>query len=541
MSMYASTGGMIDVINVLVSHGADARFVNKKEKTSLVLACENKQWYAAILLYQHIIEAEADMPADKRSNNGEAFQIALRLHGVSYLQYVAKNDQDAYDTLVSKVLLSDACTYGYDLVVKQHALNPNDDQSFIVDAVKIACCNNRSVVLHAFMPHLTNNSVSELITHAYLHSQYKFAHKLFELSRDYSTLLCPGISVSDVCKAKQLDLVEVLIKHGKDVNKAADELGYHLKYVPEDAHTLLQVWNSSAEDNQRGDDMYNPVKVAVSLSSMNDHNCHPPLVYACMQGDIAIVKVILQHGADVNICSDETPLTAACKHGHEKVVDILFQNTPKPSICQTNIYGMTPLQVAVKHHQGLIVRRLIDNYEADPNACKARETEFTEVTLMEQGGLRKSFSFVKFQAVIGDITNILSEHSNCWKIFLDPKEDEDAGTPPVVAAFQSKQYDITKFLVDCNANCKPLFECATLEGICQLASVRLVQQYIHNQSQTTENNYESVVEVVAKLGNTDIMDYFLTHHQIHIRACAKAMIQACQQGFSRYSASSYTA
>ena len=211
-------------------------------------------------------------------------------------------------------------------------------------------------------------------------------------------------------------------------------------------------------------------------------------------------------------------------------VDILFHNTPKPSICQTSIYGMTPLQVAVKHHQGLIVRRLIDNYETDPNACKALETEFTEVTLMEQGGLRKSFSFVKFQAVIGDITNILSEHSNCWKIFLDPKEAEDAGTPSVVAAFQSKQYNITKFLVDCNANCKPLFECATLEGICQLASVRLVQQYIHNQLHTNENNYESVVEVVAKLGNTD-MDYFLTHHQIHIRACAKAVIQVCQQGF----------
>ena len=528
--MYASIGGKIDVINVLVSHGADVRYVNKEDKTSLVLACENKQWHAAILLYQHIIEAEADMPADKHSNHDDAFQIALRLHGVSYLQYVAENDQDAYDTLVSKVQLSDACKYGCDLVVKHRMLHLNYGQSLLTDAVKIACCNNQSVVLHAIMPHLTNSSVSELITHAYQHSQCTFAHDLFMLITDHNTLPCPGISVSDACKARQLDLVEFLIKHGTDVNKAADEVGYLLKYVPEDAHTLLHVWNFSVEENQRGNDMFSPVKVATSLCSMNDHNCHPPLVYACMQGDIAIVKLLLQHGADVNICSDETPLTAASKHGHEKVVDILLHNIPKPSICQTNMYGLTPLQVAVKHHQGVIARRLIDNYKADPNAYKAPDTEFIEVILMEQRGLRKSFSCVKFQAIMEDITNILSEQYNCWKIFLDPKKIEDAGTPPVVAAFQSKQYDITKFLIDCSANCRPLFECATLEDICQLESVPLVQQFIHNQSQTTENNYESVVEVVAKLGNTDIMAYFLTHHQIHTRACTKALVQACLQG-----------
>ena len=528
--MQASKHGKTDVINVLVSHGADVGFVNKEHKTCLLLACEYKQWHAAVVLYQHIIEAEAGMPAEKRNNNDEAFQIALHYHGVRYLQYVAENDQNVYDTLVSKLSFSDACTYGYDLVVKHHTLNHNYCQNLITDEVKFAFSNNQSVILHVLMPHLTNSSVSELITYTYLHSQYKFAHDLFELCTDHSTLPCPGISLTDACKARQLDLVEFLINHGKDVNKAADELGYLLKYVPEDAHTLLHVWKASAEDNQKSNDNYSPVKVAASLSSVNDHNCHPPLVYACMQGDIAIVKMMLQHGADVNICSDETPLTAACKHGHAEVVDVLLHHAQKPIICQTNMYGMTPLQVSVKYHQGVIARRLIDNYKADPNACKVPDTEFIEVTLMQQRSPLKSFLFVKSQAITEDITNIVPEQLSCWKLFFGLQKTEDACTPPVVAAFQSEQYDLVKFFIDCSTNYQPVFECATLEDICQLESVPLVQQFIHNPLQRNEINYEAVVEVVAKLGNTDMMAYFLTHHQIHTRARAKAMIQACQQG-----------
>ena len=42
--MHASRHGEKDVIDVLVSHGADVNFVNKKNQTSLLLACENKKW-----------------------------------------------------------------------------------------------------------------------------------------------------------------------------------------------------------------------------------------------------------------------------------------------------------------------------------------------------------------------------------------------------------------------------------------------------------------------------------------------------------------
>ena len=398
--------------------------------------------------------------------------------------------------------------------------------------MKIAHANNQSVVLHVLMPHLTSNSVSEHIALACQQGQYGFAYELFASCTDHSTLPCPGISITDACRARQVDLVEFLIKNGKDVNKAADELGYHLKYVPDDIQTLLHVCKASAEDSQTDDDMFSAVKVGVSLSAVNAHNCHPPLVFACMQGDIAVVKLLLQHGADVNICSDETPLTASCKHGHMEIVDILLRNTPSPSICQTNMCGMTPLQVAVKYHQGAIVRRLIDKYKADPDACKAPNTEFIEVTLMPQRGPMKSHSFVKLQAMLQHVGNIVQEQPSYWKIFLDPIKTEDAGTLPILAAIQSKQYDLVKYFIDCSTvNHQLLFEHATLEDICQLERVSLTQQFIiHNQLQETQVNYKVVLDVVVKLGNTELMNYFLGHHQICSGTLGKAMIQTCQQG-----------
>ena len=520
-----------DVIDVLVSHGADVSFVNKKNQTSLLLACENKHWAIDVALYKHIMATEAGKSTEQRCIKDEAFQIALQHHGIKFLQHVAENDRHAYDTLISKVSFSDSCKHGYDSVAKHHAPH-NCSQKDIIDAVKIALSNNQSHVLNTLMSHLTNSSVSELTTYAYQQAQSRYAHELFESCKDHSALPCPDISITDACKARQVDVVEFLIKHGKDVNKAADELGYRLKYQPDDGDALLHVLKASAEDNQTDDNMYSPTKVEISLGVMNDHNCHPPLVCACMQGDISIVKLLLQHGADVSIHSNETPLTAACKHGHSDVVDVLLYNTPSPSIYQTNMYGMTPLQVAVKNYEGVIARRLIDIHGADPNVCKVPNTKFIKVTLMPQGDQLKSISVVKRQAISQDITSAAPEHHN-WEIYLEPIKTDDVDTPLIVAAFQSKQYDMVKFFIEHIDNCEPaeLFKHATLEDICQLEKVSFVQEFImHNHLHTTQINYESVLDVVLKLGNTNLMTYFLQQYTIHTETLEKSMIQACQQG-----------
>ena len=197
------------------------------------------------------------------------------------------------------------------------------------------------------------------------------------------------------------------------------------------------------------------------------------------------------------------------------------------------MYGMTPLQVAVKNYEGVIARRLVDIYEADPNVYNVPNTEFIKVTLMPQEDQLNSISVVKLQAISQDITSIVPEQPN-WEINLEPIKTENVGTPLIVAAFQSKLYDLVKFFIerihDDNYEPVELFKHATLADICHLEKMRFVKQFIiHNQLLTTQINYETVLDVVLKLGNTDLMRYFL-QHKIHSDTLKRCMIQACQQG-----------
>ena len=55
---------------------------------------------------------------------------------------------------------------------------------------------------------------------------------------------------------------------------------------------------------------------------------YPPLHTACRKGNVSIVKMLIEAGADVDRCSavfDCTPLHYACEEGHKEVVDYLIR------------------------------------------------------------------------------------------------------------------------------------------------------------------------------------------------------------------------
>ena len=1053
--MYASQAGSIDVIRTLLSHGADVNLVNTKQKNCLLLACENKEWKAAIALYQHVVETDVPLEdfntkssefdrllfeiplyqdflrhkfsdyRDELSVNDRAFVTAMEYHGVAYTQHVANINPRAHAILIREVSFSDACRYGYDLVIKHHTRHKYLTQNDIMEALKVACSNNQLVVLPILLPYLNCTSVSTLITHAYQHGHYQFGNELFESCKEQSTLPCPDVSITDACKADNMDLVKFLIKHGKNVNAAANQLGFVLKYEPMEKTTLMRVllghvdpdpatsaedgsktnvvskdpedsksskdsiavgedsvtanessasanedstavckdntttwedntaasedstaigedtmtagkdnmtasedsmtagedstaagedsitagedstaagedstaagedstapgedstaagedsmtasedsitagedstaagedstaagedsmtagegsmtagedrtaasedstaagedstaagedstaagedstapgedstaagedstaagedstapgedstaagedsmtasedsmaagedsmtasedsmaagkgntisyqtsmmtcedstaagedrtttskdsmaadegitaagekftwtnihsmatveyttasaedstakskermdageentdanenststykdnmtmdedtiaarerstttckdkmatskdytsadddstatvegstvagagknsmaisernttageandtscedikdgkdskmgedlkngdciknakdstfdsisgsrntyddseYRKAVKDNEPGDgktngedddDTYGRDRVSASLDELNDHNCHPPLVYACMQGNIAAVKLLLQHGADISIHSDETPLTAACKHGYREIVDILFSNTPTPSISEKNMYGMTPLQVAVKHQHGMIAKMLIKKYGADPNEYKDSGSQFTDVTLHVKSSYMRSFSFVKESSVCEHIKDTVPTneiHRHGWSLFTNLIDTDEAAIPPIVTAFCSKQYDLVKFLMGSNTLYKPLFKLASLQETCQLESVPLIHEFIHSGVEETRMNYQSAFEVVVELGSIEVMRYFLSIMEEDTRILASALIHACEVG-----------
>ena len=55
---------------------------------------------------------------------------------------------------------------------------------------------------------------------------------------------------------------------------------------------------------------------------------NPPLHTASLKGNVSIVKMLIEAGADVDRCGgvlDYTPLHSACEGGHKEVVDYLIR------------------------------------------------------------------------------------------------------------------------------------------------------------------------------------------------------------------------
>jgi ankyrin repeat protein len=58
---------------------------------------------------------------------------------------------------------------------------------------------------------------------------------------------------------------------------------------------------------------------------MRDVIVWSPLYFACFEGHIEVVKLLLKNGANVNTVDkfDQTPLYIACLYGHMEIIKLL--------------------------------------------------------------------------------------------------------------------------------------------------------------------------------------------------------------------------
>jgi ankyrin repeat protein len=84
-------------------------------------------------------------------------------------------------------------------------------------------------------------------------------------------------------------------------------------------------------------------------AKMNDGSM--PLHYACEFGREAVVSLLLENGAKVNVedIFGNTPLHVASKEGNEDIVALLLEKDADPTI--TNDDGKTPLQIAQENNK----------------------------------------------------------------------------------------------------------------------------------------------------------------------------------------------
>ena len=102
----------------------------------------------------------------------------------------------------------------------------------------------------------------------------------------------------------------------------------------------------------------------VDVDRKGKYGCETSLHGACQNGHIDVVKLLLDHGANIEMAKfDETPLFIACEYGHHSIAALLLDRGANINPCTEK----NPLHESCSQGHENIVRLLLE-HGADPNA-----------------------------------------------------------------------------------------------------------------------------------------------------------------------------
>lgn len=213
-------------------------------------------------------------------------------------------------------------------------------------------------------------------------------------------------SVIDACKANNLKLIEVLLKRvGADADMV-DECGETpLVYACVNGNleaALLLFLYGATYDLSRTSPRHataRSIKPNQDLSTflykvelqVNDET---PLSFACSKGNLRAIKLLLNHGANVND-GEPRPIFSACESGNINLVRLLLRE--KANLNVFNLRGETPLSYACLKGN-LDLARLFLRYGASVSmgrtlpitgACKSGNLNLVQLLLSQYSDLNR--------------------------------------------------------------------------------------------------------------------------------------------------------
>lgn len=98
-----------------------------------------------------------------------------------------------------------------------------------------------------------------------------------------------------------------------------------------------------------------------NIDIQDDQRCSP-LLYACQNGHLGMVKFLINMGASIEVCDryKNTPLHLACSGKHTEIIELLVYHRRK-LVKQNNSQDMTPLHIACQTGDLSIVKYLVNN------------------------------------------------------------------------------------------------------------------------------------------------------------------------------------
>ncbi len=192
-----------------------------------------------------------------------------------------------------------------------------------------------------------------------------------------------------------LELVKLLVEHNANLNvkskagKTALDIATEkqrkkvIEFLKQEDNRGLEYVTQFYNACQRGD----LLEVENWLSRGLDPNVddgYAPMHYASSGGNLKIVKVLLEHGAAVNLLSSiggATPIFIAAQEGHLEVVKLLIDSHADVNLADLN--GTTPLYIAAQFDHLDVVKLLVDSH-ADVN--QATSNEWTPLCIAAEEG-----------------------------------------------------------------------------------------------------------------------------------------------------------
>ncbi|CAG2243413.1 unnamed protein product [Mytilus edulis] len=394
-----------EIVELLLDHNCDPNTLNKDDESPLFVACSSYLDNTKII--KLLLDHKADPKLCNKDNKSPLF-MASRSNRANIVKLLLDHNCDPnICSNDNESALFAASSMGHTAVVKlllDHNCDPNifnkDNKSSLFKASLSGC----SEVVRLLLDHNSDPNICSNDNESALFAAASKGHtEVVKLLLDYNCNpnICnkdnksPLFVACDLSLKDTTEIVELLLDHNCDPNTRNKDnespliiiKNYNCDpnicnkgnesplFVASDkgySEIVKLLLNHHCDPNQYTSSHETPLFVAsksqgYKSSMRNDYlirrnNSTASANFMISQSYTEIVKLLLSHNADPNVCNEnnESPLFAASSNGNIDIVKLLLDHIVYPFICNKD--NESPLQVATRRNHTEIVD-LLNKYE----------------------------------------------------------------------------------------------------------------------------------------------------------------------------------